>query len=83
MTTKTGFPVGRPRKGELRPITESMKRKREYYAKRAKDPLFLAALAAKQAKWRAAHPLRNAEIAENGRRRQKIWNTIHEVSGKI
>lgn len=75
----TGFPPGRPRKGELRPNSKSAARAREAYALRAADPSYRRSRAERQAEWRAKNPDRNAEIARKAYLRRKMWAGLDEA----
>lgn len=73
---KTGFPTGRPRKGELRPLSKRAEYAKAYRQRRiAEDPSYLIKLAQQQADWRAANLERSREIAQGVRLRRKMWQT--------
>jgi hypothetical protein len=67
----TGFPRGRPRKGEIRPVTPgglaSAKWREENYE------LYLKRNREYSVKWRAKNPERAREIGQSYRNRARLW----------
>ena len=69
---KTGFPRGRPRKGEVRPPSPNAIRTAEYRkARLANDPEFRKTLNAYNKKWREENPERWKEIGREKNQRRK------------
>jgi hypothetical protein len=74
---KTGYPRGRPRKGELRPVSKNAARcqlwRQEHLDHwREKNREY-------QANWRAANLERSNEIARNTYHRKKAWDKIPDA----
>ena len=75
----TGYPTGRPRRGEVRPLTAKMKALRAWRA--ANREHVLEQNREHQRKWRANNPERYAEIQRNVRLRKKQWDEAKEYRG--
>lgn len=79
----TGFPPGRPRKGELRPLTINGVYQAKYREKMRQDPKWLLHQALYQQLRRLEYPESYKKIAKNYRIRSKIWSQSQiRVSGK-
>lgn len=78
---KTGYPRGRPRAGEIRPISLHAERMRKYRERRLiGDPGWYEVLAAQTRKWRANNPERANEIARDTYTRRK---RLKETEGEV
>ena len=79
MTTSTykptGYPRGRPRKGELRPISPQAEACAEWRAKNYDH--WLEKNREYQANWRAKNLERSREISRGTRIRKKKWDADH------
>lgn len=78
--TPTGYSKGRPRKGEIRPITPGGAHQSERRAKLKDSEEYKSIQAMYQQFWKLANYDRSKEIARNSRRRKKSWK---ESQGKI
>jgi len=78
---KTGFPRGRPRKGDSRPNTPGGEAQRKYREKKLAENSveFRKENARKQREWYQKNPARAREIKKNYIRRQKL---LEENQGK-
>jgi len=73
---KSGFPIGRPRKGEIRPVTVSgikSIRRRQANPELIREQNRLWAI-----KYRAEHPEKYKLNQQNYRKRKKLWDTLHQ-----
>ncbi|WP_407305335.1 hypothetical protein [Acinetobacter sp.] len=68
----TGFPKGRPRTGEIRPLSVNAIKMAEYRKNRqACDPTYKDAHNTRTSAWQAKNPERAREIARNSYKRRK------------
>ena len=75
----TGYPRGRPRKGEIRPPSPNAINIAKYRKRRhERDPEWKAVLAAQQAEWKANNSERSKEISRNTKIRAKSWANINK-----
>ncbi len=75
----TGYPRGRPRKGEIRPLSKPAKWQRKW---RAENPeLARKKSRVESAKWRAENPERYAMHQRNYLLRKKGWEEATEYRG--
>jgi hypothetical protein len=74
---KTGFPRGRPRKGELRPASPNAENQARWRAKNAE--YYRVINRNYQSEWVAANPERAREIKRNTYLRKKLWEKDQEV----
>lgn len=72
-TKHTGFPVGRPRKGEIRPATPGASRQKEYREKYRNSQKYKDVQAMYQQFWRLSNPDRSNEIKRTSVTRQITW----------
>lgn len=75
----TGYPIGRPRKGEVRPLTARMIARRQWYQDNIEREQERQRLA--NEKFREEQPERWAEIQRGVRIRAKQWNQCNFVRG--
>jgi len=76
----TGYARGRPRKGEVRPISVNAVKIAEYRKKRlAADPKFREAHNQNSLAWQAKNPERTREIARESYHRNKTREKINDV----
>lgn len=68
----TGFPRGRPRKGEIRPYNKRAALKKERYHT---DSTYRERALAASAAWIQAHPERKREYQRAYLRRRSAWNS--------
>lgn len=77
----TGYRPGRPRKGEIRPVSPGAVVQHEYRAQRIlNDPDYLALCAVKAAIWRENNLDRAKEINRGTHHRAKSWKLQQGLS---
>jgi len=70
---KTGYKPGRPRKGEMRPLTPARRYRLDWYEKNSKDPEFLEKRAAAQRAWYWNNVKRARALKRDYAKRKKAW----------
>lgn len=76
----TGYKPGRPRKGEVRPLSPNAEKMRKYRARRLeRDPEWRIELAAKQRAWYHKNHERAIEIQRGVAQRAKAWKQAHHL----
>ena len=77
---KTGYKRGRPRKGEMRPLTPARIKRLDWYEKNHNDPEFRKKRAAEQRKWYNNNVARARKLGREYYKRKVAWNKARIIT---
>ncbi len=78
-----GFPIGRPRRGEIRPETDAAKRAREWSRRARKNPAYRRAAVMYIQLLRLAFPKHMKVIEDGVLARKKSWEKARGKVGRV
>jgi hypothetical protein len=80
---KTGYKRGRPRKGEMRPLTPARRKRLDWYEKNHKDPEFRKKRAAEHREWYNNNVAKARKISRDSYKRKVAWKKARIITMQL